>query len=306
MAVPLAPETGVDILASFLAPPVHDWLLAVDPDMRASIEEVRIRAGRPAVLYRGRDSWCLSPRGLVSPATGAPSISQSWIADQVEQLAARSLYAHEHELAEGYLTLPGGHRVGLAGRAVLHNERVRTTRDWTGLNLRVARSVAGAADGLLAALGDLSRGLPPGVLVLGPPRAGKTTLLRDAIPKLSRLGWRVVVVDERHELVPEVAAAGLHTDVLNGWPKPEGLFTAVRVLGPDVAVVDEIGSQADGEAVRLARRTGVSVWASAHGGGLSDARCHPVLGPLLLDGVFTHVAMLAGDGSHRLAAVEGR
>jgi stage III sporulation protein AA len=209
--------------------------------------------------------------------------------DLVDLFADRSVYAREAELSAAYLSLPGGHRVGLAGRAVLQGSRLVTTRDWTGMNIRLARPLPGMGSGLLAQVAPVGAP-PPSVLVVGPPRAGKTSLLRSVVQPLSARGWRLVIVDERGELAPEGFRA-LHADVLEGWPKAPGLMAAVRVLGPDVVMVDEIGDAADGEVLRRARRSGVAVWASSHGGP-GDVERHPMTRGLLAARVFDWVAEL--------------
>jgi stage III sporulation protein AA len=288
-------------LADLVPPPVGVWLASAGPAIGAA-EEVRVRLHRPVIVYGSDWHRFLGPDRVSATPTGLPVVTRPVLDTMVELMAARSLYAHEAELRQGYLTLPGGHRVGITGRAVESEGRVTTQREWSGLVIRVARTVPGAAAALMALVPPGMAALPS-VLVVGPPRSGKTTVLKDAIPTLSQHGWRTVVVDERRELVPALAAAGLHTDVLEGWPKPAGLEAAVRVLGPDVVVVDELGTPADAAAVRLARRSGVPVWASAHAFDRQGVERHPVLGPLTRDGVFDWVVCLAGDGSHRVLEV---
>jgi stage III sporulation protein AA len=251
-------------------PPWADWLAALDPGAVASLEEVRVRVGRPLALYGADWAGWLGPEGVALRPEGLPTWTATALRGVVERLAERSLYAREAELAEGFLTLPGGHRVGLAGRAVLSGERVQTTRDWTALNLRISRAVPGAADSLLAAW---KTGGPPSALLAGPPRGGKTTVLRDAVRQLSEQGVKVVVVDSRRELAggPDGFDLGPHTDVLDGWPKAAGIEAAVRVLAPDLVAVDEVARPAEWRALAWARRSGVAVWATVHAG-VGDGR----------------------------------
>lgn len=246
-------------------PPWAGWLEALDPRRAASLEEVRVRVGRPLALYGADWAGWLGPQGIAAHPDGLPVWTAAALQGVVERLADRSLYARETELAEGFLTLPGGHRVGLAGRAVLSGDRVQTTRDWTGLNLRISRAVPGAADPLLAAWGA---GKPPSALLAGPPRGGKTTVLRDAVRQLSERGVKVVVVDSRRELAggPDGFDLGPHTDVLDGWPKAAGIEAAVRVLAPDLVAVDEVARAAEWRALAWARRSGVAVLATVHAG----------------------------------------
>lgn len=294
---------GVSSLEQWLPPWLVPGFLRFTTQRRAEVgtlEEIRFRAGRPVALY-GAGWWgFLSPAGLTVEAAGLRTMSREEIAALVERLAERSLYAREHELARGFLTLPGGHRAGLAGRAVLVDGRVSTLRDWTGVNLRVAREVHGAGNAVLRALSAAVPDRPlPSVLLVGPPRSGKTTVLRDLVRQWSESGWRVVVIDERSEIQGGLAADGFalgsHTDVLDGWPKPAGLDAAVRTMGPDVVVVDEVGGADDVAALEWARRSGCAVLATAHAADRAEARRHPVVGAMLRNLVVDAVAELGAD-----------
>lgn len=294
---------GVSSLEQWLPPWLAPGFLRFAMQRRAEVatlEEIRLRAGRPVALY-GAGWWgFLSPTGLTSEARGLRTTSREEIAALVERLAERSLYAREHELARGFLTLPGGHRAGLAGRAVLVDGRVTTLRDWTGVNLRVARDVHGAGSAVRQALCAAVPDRPlPSLLLVGPPRSGKTTVLRDLVRQWSEAGWRVVVIDERSEIqgggFADGFALGSHTDVLDGWPKPEGLNAAVRTMGPDLVVVDEVGGVDDVAALEWARRSGCAVLATAHAADRAEARRHPVVGAMLRNLVVDAVAELGAD-----------
>ncbi|MCY0880936.1 MAG: stage III sporulation protein AA, partial [Firmicutes bacterium] len=169
------------------------------------------------------------------------------------------------ELKEGFVTLPGGHRVGVIGRAVCRQGRIETIVEISGLNFRRARDMHGIAAPLIEQLPKW----PCSVLIAAPPRAGKTTLLRDVIRLASQSAWRTVVVDERSEIGALAQGSvgfdlGLHTDVLDGWPKEEGLLAALRTLGPDLIAVDELSNDAERQAVQQARHAGVHVLATMH------------------------------------------
>lgn len=170
----------------------------------------------------------------------------------------------EEELRKGFITIPGGHRIGLAGRTVLSGGGVEHLRDITGFNVRIAREVPGIADGVLPYLLDKGRQRMMHTLILSPPQHGKTTLLRDLARQISlgelgkregiRPGLKVGIVDERSEIagsrrgVPAFDV-GPRTDVLDGCPKAEGMMMMIRSLSPDVLIADEIGRPEDAEAV---------------------------------------------------------
>ncbi|MGE5552795.1 MAG: stage III sporulation protein AA [Betaproteobacteria bacterium] len=270
-----------------------------------SLEEVRLRVNRPLfVHFGGREGLVGRTGGLCNRLQEAYVVTPEDCRTALQRLTCSSLYALEEEMRHGYLTLPGGHRVGLVGHAVLDGGRVRSLRDISGLNLRITREVPGAADLVLPKLVDGRAGLLS-ALILSPPQAGKTTLLRDLCrqvsfgrPDLGHPGRKVVVVDERSEIagcyggIPQ-CDVGPRTDVLDACPKAEGIALALRAMSPEVIVTDELGRPEDVAAVREAVRCGVVVLASAHAGDLSGAERRPTLAPLLDGGCFARAVILS-------------
>ncbi|HCC32333.1 MAG TPA: stage III sporulation protein AA, partial [Clostridiales bacterium] len=170
---------------------------------REDVEEIRLSAGRPLIVVgRGGDIFVTAEGELTCRQDGALAVTWELVQDTLQLMTRSSAYALEEEFRRGYLSLPGGHRVGMVGRAVLEGGRVRTLRDVAGLNIRLAREVRGAADALVAVvLGD---GAPRSLLLLSPPRGGKTTVLRDLVRQVSDRGYRVGRVDEVSELAGSV------------------------------------------------------------------------------------------------------
>ncbi|MDI6870014.1 MAG: stage III sporulation protein AA [Bacillota bacterium] len=286
-----------------------------------ALEEVRLRANRPLIVHFGGQEGMVARRGgLCHHPEEACLVTPEDCRTALQRLTCSSLYALEEEIRHGYLTLPGGHRVGLVGHAVLDGGRVRTLRDINGLNLRLTREVRGAADQVLPHLVN-RRGEILSTLVLSPPQAGKTTLLRDLCrqvsegrPDLAMPGRKVVVVDERSEIagcyegVPQ-CEVGPRTDVLDGCPKAEGVALVLRAMSPEVIVTDELGRPEDVAAVREAVRCGVAVLASAHAGDLAEAERRPALAPLLTEGCFARTVVLSrrrGPGTvERVVPLDG-
>ena len=227
----------------------------------AELEELRLRVGRaPAVVMDGRERLMPGP-----PSTRA----------QLEQLvAAASGHSSFAALGEGYLPLPGGHRLGFCGEAVVKDSRITSFRSLASVNLRLAREVTGAAEPVLRAL----NGRLESCLFIGPPGCGKTTILRDMIRLCSdRLGQRVCVADERGELAAVRDGmpgfdVGCHTDVLTGGPRGQALELLLRVMNPTVLAMDEIVSDAEVEALRHAGRCGVTLLATAHAADCGELR----------------------------------
>lgn len=255
----------------YLPNPWRDALSELPGHRQASLEEIRFRINRPVYLYG--DDWMDALRSPQIP----PALGWSDLSRIVRTLVDHSLYARVDELRQGYITLPGGHRVGLAGRAVVSHGSVETVRDIVGINVRVAREVSGAAEALFERLNQRNLALGS-LLLVSPPRGGKTTLLRDIIRHLSTAGHRVVVIDERSEVAGFGGAGvfgydlGPHTDVLDGWPKVLGMEVALRTLGPDWIAVDELGPPSDLQVLKRARYSGVEVVATVHAKSLEDLR----------------------------------
>ena len=226
------------------------------------IQEIRLRCGQPVFL---REEGKL--RSLSEWITAAD------LRESVSLLSAYSLYAFEEELRQGYLTLAGGHRVGFCGKAVMENEEIRTLRQINALNIRIAREQKGWGEGFLPYLLEKERFR--NTLIISPPGCGKTTLLRDIIRCLSEREMTIGVVDERGEIAPlqdgtPQMDVGPCTDVLENCPKAKGMLLLLRSMAPDIIAVDELGGQADADAVAEVLRCGVGLIATAHGHDFSD------------------------------------
>jgi stage III sporulation protein AA len=195
-------------------------------------------------------------------------------------------------LSQGYLTAPGGHRIGVCGEVVIKEGRMTGIRKVSSMCIRVARDFHGLAND-----GSLLKGC---VLIIGKPGSGKTTFLRDLIRRRSdRAQECVAVVDERGEIFPRMAHfdTGQRTDVMSGCSKKEGIEMMLRTMGPDTVAVDEITSESDCKALLHAAWCGVSLIASAHAGSKCDLFNRPVYKPLINAGIFDLLVILRKDKS---------
>lgn len=197
--------------------------------------------------------------------------------------------------AKGYLTAPGGHRIGICGEMVLKNGETAGIRNISSLCIRVARDFPGIAEDLANISGS--------ILILGAPGWGKTTLLRDLIR------WRssaetVAVVDERGELFPEGFSKGPQTDVLTGCPKASGILQVLKTMGPQSIGVDEITEPEDVKALLHAFGCGVSLLTTAHAGSLGEFKARKVNMPLLREKVFRAIIILHRDQTYQVERME--
>lgn len=256
------------------------------------LEELRIRCGRPLMGVAGAGDFFIDSKGRICHSPGeAYTPSRDDMDRTVQILAQGSAYALEEQLRQGFLTLPGGHRAGLAGRALLEGGRMLRLTDISGLNIRLARAIPGLADPVLPLIIERARVLH--TLIVSPPRGGKTTLLRDVVrqvsagvPSLGLAGQKVGLVDERSEVaaclhgIPQVDV-GPRTDVLDACPKADGIIMLIRSMSPQVVATDELGGQRDVDAVEDLINAGATLIATAHGRTVDDLRARPGLARLL-------------------------
>lgn len=291
----MAGEQVKQIAQQYFPAALQQMMLRYEAEFDA-VQEIRCRIERPLILRLKQGEERLV----------AEQLSAIQLQHVVSRISQGSAYAWEEEFRQGYLTLAGGHRVGMVGKGVLEHGRIRTLKQISGLNFRIARSVSGAADHLVERV--TAGGQIHNTLLVSPPGCGKTTMLRDLIrqlsdgvPRLKFRGVNVGVVDERSELagcvngVPQLDV-GSRTDVLDGCPKSEGIRMLIRSMGPQVVAADEIGTAADAAALEEALQSGVRIMTTVHGSGLDDLLHHPAIGPLVRQGFFAVIVSLGWQG----------
>lgn len=254
------------------------WMITdVDALGRSSLQELRLRLDAPPELVS-----CDSVQRL------GRQVSSEDLSYCVNAASRYSPWAAA-TIAQGFLTVSGGHRIGLCGEAVLKNKEITGIRKVTSLCIRVARDFPG--------IGSSAAGLRGSMLILGAPGRGKTTLLRDIARQISEKST-VAVVDERGEIFPPGFVRGDRMDVLTGVPKAGGVEMVLRTMGPEWIAVDEITAEEDCRSLLQAQGCGVRLLATAHAGSLDEFRVRPIYKALLDNHVFDYLLILHSDKSY--------
>ena len=284
--------------AAQLPAEVSEPLLRVPRDAARGVTEIRLRSQRPVTLTIGGASYFLRFDGIPirTHTNGVLTLSHAQLESCFHAVCAYSVHTFEECISQGFVPMAGGHRAGICGTA-LYSDQAFTVRNVTSLNIRIARTqLLRCSEAMRRMLLDPHRGL----LILGAPGTGKTTLLRACLKELSDAGIRTAVVDERFELAPVTDEGFAETppdlcDYFSGYPKHIAMLHAVRAMGPQTLVCDEIGGDEDVDAVRKAANAGVRIIATAHAPDERALRRRPALRALCETGAFQTVVLLSGE-----------
>lgn len=264
------------------------------------LQEIRLRVGKPLILvYKNRE--------LILPVNRAEKyrVTKEDMRETLDYICHYSLYAYETEMRQGFITVEGGHRVGIAGKVILEDDQIKNMQYISSMNVRVSHDVVGCADSVLPYI-TRNREVCH-TLIISPPRCGKTTLIRDLIRQISDgngyvKGCTVGVVDERSELGGCYLGIaqndmGMRTDILDGCPKAEGMILLIRSMAPRVLAVDEIGGEDETRALEYAMQCGCKLIASVHGKDLDEIAEKPGLQGLVMHRRFERYVVL-DDGKY--------
>ena len=221
----------------------------------------------------------------------------------MQKISNYSLYAYEEDIRQGFITIKGGHRIGIAGECVMENGKVKTIRNISSVNVRIANEVIGCSDKMLQYV--ISNNRVYNTIIISPPKCGKTTILRDltrnisnGVPSLGLYGKKVAVIDERSEIgachfgIPQ-NDLGVRTDILDNCLKREGMIMAIRSLSPEVLICDEIGTKGDIEALMMAFNSGVNIITTIHGFAVEDLYKRLVFKELLDNEILERAVVLS-------------
>lgn len=277
--------------------------VAIDFD---EVQEIRLRVAAPLLIVYRNEEYYVTPQAALSKDRREAYIaSKNELKDTVEYMSSYSLYAFEEEMKQGFLTIQGGHRIGIAGKTILDESGIKTMKYISFINVRLSHQVKGCASPVLPYLYEEGKEICH-ALIISPPRCGKTTLLRDLIRQVSNgfeghAGLTVGVVDERSEIgacyqgIPQ-NELGIRTDILDCCPKARGMMMLIRTMSPRVIAVDEIGSREDLEAMEYVMNCGCKLIATVHGSSIDDLKQKPVLRKLVEERVFERYIVLNNLG----------
>jgi stage III sporulation protein AA len=253
--------------------------MEVDMPAKERLQELRLRINAPPELViSGKSRWL---------SRAAAKDDLTWIVNAASRYSPWAAAT----ISRGFLTSPGGHRIGICGQAIAESGRIRGVRSASSICIRIARDFPGISAPLTNQKGS--------VLILGSPGSGKTTLLRDLIRQLEEKE-KISVVDERGELFPEGLPRGTRLDVLSGCAKAAGIPMLLRTMGPTCIGVDEITNPEDTAALLQAANCGVRLLATAHGVCISDLRMRSVYRPLWENRIFDVILILKKDKSYTM------
>ena len=283
-------EARFDEAAMVLPPEIREKVYRFTNTERQEIEEFRLRVGRPMTCVFAKEER-------------SPDLTQRVKSRDLERVLEIASEASFHTVADkvknGFVTIRGGHRIGLCGTAVVREGEVTNLRQLSSLCVRIAKEVPGAAKPLLPRIAP--NGTLGNTLILAPPGAGKTTLLRDLIRMLSDGEGipfkRIGIADERGEIaamyggMPQMNV-GEHTDVVDGCPKAAGLMMLLRGMRPQVLAADEITAPEDIRALEQAAGCGTQLIATAHGYSMEDLKQRPLYRKLMEEALFSYIVLI--------------
>ncbi len=274
---------------------IKDCFENLSDDILSRLQEIRIRADRPITLFDGRQSYFADSHGNLSvrPIKNSITASEKCVTEIFEKACEYSVNTHMDEIVNGFVTIHGGHRIGVCGRAVFKSGYIRSVRNISSLNIRIAGDVKNLLTDELTELFKVNQN----ILICGAPSSGKTTLLKQIMTYMtdgSKIApKKVSVIDERFELISGFDS-GHNCDLLSGYPKDIGIMQAVRTLSPDYIIFDELGGKSECEKIIEGCECGVNIITTLHCRSKAELANKANVDELIRKGIFDKIVFLKG------------
>lgn len=276
----------------------------INEQLAQYIEEIRIRNNKPIILKIAQEQMIINY-----------NIQKEEINEIFQRICENSIYSYQKQISEGYITIRGGHRIGITGSAVIENDKVINLNYISSLNIRIAREKKESSKEIIQEIINFKENTIYNTLIISPPGGGKTTLLRDIIRKISNgieeINFKakvVGVVDERGEIAAMYKGIpqndiGIMTDVINNIGKAKGMKLLIRSMSPQVITCDEIGNKEDVEAINIAMCAGIKGIFTAHGGSIEEVKKNRELQSLLQEQLIEKIILLDKNQKGKIKSI---
>ena len=289
-------EENFDSAVNILSPLLKSKLLNMNCVIKSDTFEIRLRAGKPIILFGKYGYLFLKKDGETSSVReeNCYIANPEIINETFNRLCCYSVYSHIESIVNGYITFQGGHRAGITGTAVVNQKgEITSVRDISSVNIRIARHITGAADEVITSVGSNFGSL----IIAGPPSSGKTTVIRDCVRQLSDSMNKICIIDERQEIACMSGIVchhdvGVNTDVLNNFPKSKGIMIALKTMSPDIIALDEIGDDSEIKGITMGVNSGVRFIVTVHASDYNDLLKRRQVKEILDTGAFSKIVLL--------------
>lgn len=271
-----------------------------------NIEEIRLRINKPLIINGNQRDYFYNEKNknLDMNMDNAYVVTKEDIEQTFQIICKYSIHSFMDDIKKGFITLRGGHRVGIVGKTIVEEGKVENIKHISSLNIRISKEVKNCSDKVMNHI-IKSPTTINNTIIISPPQCGKTTLLRDIVRNLSNgsdkfnfKGVKVALIDERNEIagsylgIPQMDV-GIRTDIIETCPKDMGIIMVLRSMSPNVIVTDEIGTEKDIKALYTALNGGVGLITTVHGDSIEDIRNRKELRNLLDEELFKRVILLS-------------
>ena len=256
-------------------------LNTIPEEIKKNAQEIKLRLGRKIAINNKKGTYFLNNK-----------LNKREIEEIFKSICNYSVHSHLEEIKKGFITLKGGHRAGISGTAVYEEDKLINIKNISSINIRIAREVFNSSSEILEILKDNIGNL----LIVGPPASGKTTILKDIARNLEKKS--VAIIDTRGEIAASLDGDPQNNvgnaDIFDFFNRKDGIVFAIRTMNPEYIICDEIGDEADLEAINMCVGTGVKLIATAHGENIKEFKKRKIIDKILKTTAFKHIAILEG------------